>query len=56
MSHRFRADFRPFAPAPICLVAGLLIGILTGDLGLWICVGVAVGAVLTGRLASETGR
>lgn len=56
MPHPFRTGLRPLAPAPICLVAGLLIGVITDDLGLWICVGVAVGAVLTGRLASETGR
>lgn len=40
-----------FAPAPLCLVAGAGIGLMTDSLGLWICVAIAVGAALTGFLA-----
>ncbi len=40
-----------FAPTSLCLVAVAGIGLITDNLGLWICVAIAVGAALTGFLA-----
>lgn len=49
-------SLKRLTPAALCLVAGIIIGLVTGSLGLWVCIGVAVGAVLTGLLASRSSR